>query len=95
MNGTQQVARATAVNRAERRLDDMELVINAFATAMVEDRKATASGASDTLTVIGKLGEMVTDVRTDLIALNLKLANELLPRENTLWGRLRWLVTGR
>jgi uncharacterized protein YqfA (UPF0365 family) len=41
------------------------------------------------------LAKQIAEVRTELLTLNLTLANEKLPRENTFWGRVRWVVTGR
>ena len=32
---------------------------------------------------------------TDKLVVLLKQTQQLLPKDNTLWGRLRWLLTGR
>lgn len=89
MNGTQQVARATAVNRAERRLDDMELVINAFATAMVEDRKQTNA-------LIGDLAIGVSKERDERREMTADRDRRIAAWEaRTFWQRLLWLVAGR
>lgn len=92
MNGVQQVARATAVNRAERRLDDIGVVMNAFATALVDDRKQAEESTANLLRLIDLHTARINEIAG--LVMDVQLASEVLPRSYTLWRRLRWLVTG-
>lgn len=47
MNGAEQRQRFTAVARAEKRLDDLETVIEGLAGEMVKDREAAAARCTD------------------------------------------------
>lgn len=40
-------------------------------------------------------GVSLTDKLVVLLNVMLKQTQQLLPKDNTLWGRLRWLLTGR
>lgn len=92
MNGTEQRQRATAVNRAEARLDDIELVIQALAEEIVKNRDTTAAAVNDERTHRLKLAveqrAYVDDENRKTLYLfaNFKFM--------TAWQRLRWLVRG-
>lgn len=81
MNGAQQVERFTAVRRAEKRLDDIEILLPALAQEMVADREAAATA---------NLLRM-----REIDSCETALQNEERIRENlrrSFWQRLRWMA---
>lgn len=92
MNGLEQRARFTAVSRAEKRLDDLELVLGKMAEETVRDRAQLAED-------IDVFNERVR-VHTEREALRIDtlcaaLADRLgVLEQRTPWQRLRSLIWG-
>lgn len=93
MNGAEQRQRATAVNRAEARLDHIEPVIIALAEEIVKNRDAAAAAVNDERTHRLKLADEqrgYVDAEDRATLLRAKAAFTSM----TFWQRLRWLVRG-
>lgn len=89
MNGAAQVARFSATQRLEKRLDNLELVVvTGLAPEVVKDRARVDAGFQDVATLIATLERALAaeDRKNELSIGNFK--------HQTLWQRLRWLVRG-
>jgi len=93
MNGTEQRERHTAVARAEKRLNDLELVV----TELAKDLVKHGEQVTDDLAVFNERLRLFHEAE----ASRLDAADTLLARQfdafvhMTFWQRLRWHVTGR
>lgn len=82
MNGTAQRERHTAVKTAERRIDDLDLVVQALSIEIVQYRD--------------QFGETLERERQARQADRIGARQDHHAFiSKTLWQRLRWLVTGR
>ncbi len=90
MNGTEQIERRTAVQRIERRCDDVELIVTTIAEDFVRHRRHVAAEVK-TLED-GLRRDAASDVARLETALNRLLAEW---QAQTFWQRLRWLAIGR
>lgn len=110
MNGVEQVARFTAVKRAEKRLDDVELLLTALAAEIVKDRETIrqdlqvfnerlrvyAEREAERLDATDRIQVTTCQERWDAAsATHVRLSHQHFQFIGmTLWQRLRWLVRG-
>lgn len=74
---------------------EMQQNIGTLANSVTNAHRKIDGQTQDHGMLFDYLAKQIAEVRTDLMTLNITIANEKLPRENTFIGRLRWLVTGR
>ena len=88
MNGAEQRERFSATQRLEKRLEDLELVVETMAVETV--KAGTAHNQQ-----IEALGQAVTAALDGALERHVALAEAFLAFEHqTLWQRLRWWVRG-
>lgn len=88
MNGAQQVERFTAVRRAEKRLDDLELLLTALAAEVVTDREFIRGAVTQDRAVSDRR-HLASTANIDAVRLR-----SLSLEQRTFWQRLRWFVRG-
>lgn len=86
MNGAEQVARFSATQRLEKRLEDLELVVVKMAEETVRDREALDTQHQELI-------DAVNAALTAALAAERAYVDTFLAGQ-TLWQRLRWLVRG-
>lgn len=93
MNPAEQRARFTAVSRAEKRLDDVELCLTSLAAEIVKDRENLDKQHAE---LIAGVNDAFAGTRGECAERVYALAavfNDFTLRR-TFWQRLRWLVRG-
>lgn len=88
MNETEQRQRHVAVATAERRIDDLELLVNAMSAALVEDHDGFEAKLNSADRVRERYA-LETRQRLDGIA-----GRQLLFESMTFWQRCKWLFMG-
>lgn len=88
MNGAEQVARFSATQRLEKRLEDLELVVETMAVETVRERDHHVQQQQ-------VLVDTVNAALDGTLQRHVGLAEAFLAFEHqTLWQRLRWWVRG-
>lgn len=86
MNGAEQRERFTAVSRVEKRVEDVELLVEQFAKEIVADRARLDQQYRELIDAVNyAIGAVAQEERAYVDAF-------LYGR--TLWRRLRWIVRG-
>lgn len=86
MNGAEQRERFTAVSRVEKRVEDVELLVEQFAKEIVADRARLDQQHRELIDAVNyAIGAVAQEERAYVDAF-------LYGR--TLWQRLRWIVRG-
>lgn len=96
MNGAEQVARFSATERLEARLEDLELVVvKGLAPEVVKDRARVDAGFQDVAALIAPLERLQTFHEADLLSIHAQLADiETRLKPGTVWQRLHRLIWG-
>jgi hypothetical protein len=95
MNGLEQRQRHTAVSTVEKRIDDLEILLTAVAAEHVVFRDQVRDGAKGQGAYDRLEAERVDAVDRGLKARVDQLHAQPVLMADTLWSRLRWIVTGR
>jgi hypothetical protein len=103
MNGTEQRERFTAVSRAEKRLEAVELVTEGLGRVIVDDRALVAAQFRDVLALCHTASDQLVTTQHALEALREDLTAVIADRQQrdadwdarTLWQRLHFVLTGR
>jgi ribosome-binding protein aMBF1 (putative translation factor) len=86
MNGAEQRERFTAVSRMEKRVEDIELIVEQFATEIVADRERLDLQHQELITAVNlAIGAALQEERAYVDA---------FVHGRTFWRRLRWVIRG-
>lgn len=92
MNGAEQVARFSATQKLEKRLEDLELVVTEMAAQIVNDRVQLDKQHQELIDAVN-LG--INTALNSARERHVGLAEAFLAFEHqSLWQRLRWAVRG-
>lgn len=92
MNGAEQVARFSATQRLEKRLEDLELVVETMAVEIVKGRELHDQQHREIVDGVNQaLGDLGQQCRQRGISIR---ESAIAFEHQTFWQRLRWLVRG-
>lgn len=91
MNGTEQRARHTAVQTAERRIDDVVTVLANLSAEILKDRERVAALSGEVALDRSIRETQIADLYSRLKGV---VARQLLFESMSFWQRLKWLLTG-